>query len=286
MFFSEQPMKIFRNWVYSNIHIALIAAALSLETNVLLNVRPMGIAPGLIFCATLLVYNLGYFNAVFSKKQSYREQARWMKANVIYWVFSILISLLGLIYLIAKFDFYGQLTLAVLGFTTFIYILHDVNLFGKHLSIRSIPYLKVFIVALTWSAITILPQLVDSREYLAELYWTWLILERFFFILSITLMFDVRDLNNDPKHLHTIPQSIGIKQTKGLSIFLLAIATLFLFQLNLNTYQFIGTLLVYFSAIFMIYNSQPIKDDIYYTGWFDGLIGLHALAIIGFHFWP
>ena len=279
-------MKIFRNWVYSNIHIALIAAALSLETNVLLDIRPLGIAPGFIFCATMLVYNLGYFNAVFSKKQSYREQARWMKANMVYWVFSILIGLLGLVYLVAKFEFRGQLMLAAFGFTTFIYILHDVNLFGKHFSIRSIPYIKVFIVAITWSAITILPQLVDSGVYLAELNWKWLLFERFFFILSITLMFDVRDLNNDPKYLHTIPQSIGIKQSKWLSLFFLAIAILGLFQLNLNIYQLIGILLVYVSAIFMIYNSQPMKDDIYYTGWFDGLIGLHAMAIIGFHFWP
>ena len=279
-------MIIFKNWVYSNIHIALIAAALSLETNIFFGIRPLGIAPGFIFCATWLVYNLGYFNAMFSKELSYREQARWMKARMAYWVFSILLALLALLYLFTKFGFSAKVTLVSFGFLTFIYILHDVNLFGKYISIRSIPYLKVFIVATTWSVITILPQLIDSKDYLEDLNWKWLLVERFFFILAITLMFDVRDLNNDPKKLHTIPQIIGIAKSKWLSLIFLVVATIGLLKLNLNTFQFFGVLLVYLLTIIMIYHSQPEKDDIYYTGWFDGVMGLHALAIIGFNFWP
>ena len=279
-------MKFFRSWIYSNIHIALIAAALSLETNILLDIRPLGIAPGFIFCATLVIYNLGYFNAMFSTERSYRKQARWMKANMVYWVFSILIGLLGLIYLVAKFGVLGQLTFGVFGFITFIYVLHDVSLFGKHFSIRSVPYIKVFIVALTWSVITILPQIIDLKTNIAELNWEWLLFERFFFILSITLMFDVRDLNHDSKKLHTFPQSIGVIKTKWLSVFFLSIASIGLINLDLSSYQLLGVVFVYMLTLFMVYGSKPDKDDIYYSGWFDGVIGLHALVIIGFSFWP
>lgn len=279
-------MKLFRSWVYSNIHIALIAAALSLETNILLNVKPLGIAPGFIFSATLVIYNLGYFNAVFSKDQSFREQARWMKANRVYWVFSILIGLIALIYLVAKFGFLGQLIFGIFGFITFIYILHDVSLFGKHFSIRSIPYIKVFIVALTWSVITILPQFIDQKANLAALNWEWLLFERFFFILSITLMFDVRDLYHDSKKLHTFPQSIGVIKTKWMSVFFLGIASIGLINLDLTSIQLFGVVFVYMLTLFMVYRSKPDKDDIFYTGWFDGVIGLHALVIIVFSFWP
>jgi len=278
-------VKIFRTWVYSNIHIALIAAALSLETNIILDVRPLGIAPGFIFCATLVIYNLGYFTAMFSTERSYREQARWMKANMIYWVFSIMIGLIGLIYLVTKFGLLGQLTFGVFGFITFIYVLHDVSLFGKHFSIRSIPYIKVFIVALTWSVITILPQIIDLETNLNELGWKWLLLERFFFILSITLMFDVRDLYHDPDKLHTFPQSIGVIKTKWMSVFFLVIASIGLINLDLAFNQLLGIAFVYMLTLFMIYRSQPDKDDIFYTGWFDGVIGLHALVIIGFSYW-
>jgi 4-hydroxybenzoate polyprenyltransferase len=161
--------------------------------------------------------------------------------------------------------------------------MHDVKLIGKYISIRRIPYFKVFIVAFTWSAITILPQLVDSRIYMAETNWKWLLFERFFFILSITLMFDVRDMLNDPKNLHTIPQNIGINRSKWLSVIFITIASLGLFHLNLNTYQLGAVLLIYLLAVILIYYSKPGKDDIYFTGWFDGIIGLHAFAIILFN---
>jgi hypothetical protein len=279
-------MKIFRVWVYSNIHIALIAAALSLETNVLLNIRPLFVAPLFIFSATLLIYNLGYFKAIYSKEQSYREQARWMKARKTYWVFSMLLALSIIFFLVSDFNFKSQLILGFFGFLTTVYIMHDLKLFGKYFSIRSIPYLKVFIVAFTWSAVTILPQLMTSEFYFNDSNWKWLLFERFFFILSITLMFDVRDLQHDPKNLHTIPQSIGITRSKWLSFFFLAIALVGLFHLNLNHYQFIAILMIYFLTLIMIYHSHSDKDDIYYTGWFDGTIGLHAIAIIIFNFWP
>lgn len=278
-------MRFFRNWVYSNIHIAFIAALLSLETNVLFNIKPIGIAPGFIFCATLLIYNLGYFNAMFSSEDSYREQARWMKSRMAYWIFSMLVALLALLYLVTKFGILAQLMFFLFGFITFLYIKHDTNLFRKLKSIRSIPYLKVFIVAFVWSAITIMPQLVDSSVFLTDLNWEWLFFERFFFILSITLMFDVRDLNNDPKYLHTIPQTIGIKQSKWLSVLFLLFASLGLYSLDLNMSQVFGVLLVYLVTLLMINLSQPGKDDIYFTGWFDGVMGLHALAIIVFNNW-
>jgi len=279
-------MNIFKSWVFSNIHIALIAAALSLETNIIFDIKPHGIAPAFIFFATLVIYNLGYFNALFSKEISYREQARWMKDNITYWIFSIMIGLIGLIYLITKFGYLGQLTIGIFGFITFIYILHGVNFFGKYISIRSIPYIKVFIVALTWSAITILPQIVDLKINLQELNWVWLLFERFFFILSITLMFDVRDLHRDPKNLHTFPQIIGVKKTKWLSAFFLGVASIGLIKLDLKSIQSLGILFTYMLILFMVYRSKPEKDEVFYTGWFDGLIGLHALVIIGFSFWP
>lgn len=279
-------MSIFKSWVYSNIHIALIAAALSLETNIILGVRPLGIAPMFIFFATLVIYNLGYFNAVFSREKFYREQASWMKVNMTYWIYSIIIGLVGLVYLLAKFGFKGQLIIGIFGLITFIYILHDVNLFGKYFSIRNIPYIKVFIVALTWSAITILPQIIDLKINLVELNWEWLLFERFFFILSITLMFDVRDLHHDSKKLHTFPQTIGVIKTKWLSVFFLVVASIGLINLDLALSQLLGIFLIYMLTLFMIYRSAPDKDDVFYTGWFDGVIGLHALVVIGFNFWP
>ena len=197
-----------------------------------------------------------------------------------------MIGLIALLYFLAKFEFRGQLIFGVFGLITFVYILHDVNLFGKHFSIRSIPYIKVFIVALTWSVITIIPQMIDLNTNMLELNWGWLLFERFFFILSITLMFDVRDLFHDHKDLHTFPQRVGVLKTKWMSVFFLAVSSIGLFNLNVAKSQLFGVLIIYMLTLFMIYKSEPNKDDIFYTGWFDGVIGLHALAMIVLSFWP
>ena len=141
-------------------------------------------------------------------------------------------------------------------------------------------------MSLTWSAITILPQIVDLKTNLDGINWIWLFFERFFFILSITLMFDVRDLHHDPEKLHTFPQSIGVIKTKWMSVFFLVIASIGLINLDLGFNQLLGIAFVYLLTLFMIYRSQPDRDDVFYTGWFDGVIGLHALVIIGFSFWP
>ena len=99
-------------------------------------------------------------------------------------------------------------------------------------------------------------------------------------------MFDVRDLFHDPEDLHTFPQSIGVLKTKWMSGFFLAVASIGLFNLELAINQLFGVLIIYILTVFMIYKSEPDKDDIFYTGWFDGVIGLHALALIAFSFWP
>ena len=88
-------MKLFRALVYSNLHIALIAFVLSLETNVLFNVENLWTAPAFLFFTTLLIYNLGYYNAIFSSENSYRQQARWLKKHQIYWALSILTGFTG-----------------------------------------------------------------------------------------------------------------------------------------------------------------------------------------------
>ena len=273
-------MKLFRFWVYSNLHIALIAAALSLETNVLLDVEPLFAAPVFIFFGTLLVYNLGYFPSVFSTKTPHRRQARWLKAHTAYWGFSILVASIGFFYSITQFSLTGQLLIAALGILTLVYVMHDIRLPGIRISVRNVPYLKVFIVAFTWAGITILPQLSGNTEDFLSPAWILLFFERFFFILSITLMFDVRDMYQDPEKLRTFPQKLGIGRTKWLAIFFLGMALFFLLNIELSLYSLAAELGVYALTLWMIRKSRPGLDDIFFTGWFDGVMGLHALAII------
>jgi hypothetical protein len=45
--------------------------------------------------------------------------------------------------------------------------------------------------------------------------------QRFLLIIILILIFEIIDLKNDDPHLQTVPQKIGVKNTKLLNIFLL-----------------------------------------------------------------
>ena len=83
--------------------------------------------------------------------------------------------------------------------------------------LRNTPYLKIFLIAASWSISTVLLTyfennlLIDQRFYLE-------IFARFFFILGITIPFDIRDLKFDNRRLNTIPIVFGFDDSKKIDV--------------------------------------------------------------------
>lgn len=267
-------------WVYSNIHIALIAFLLSLESNYLLGIQHDFKSPLFVFFSTLFIYNLGYYRAILFQDSAQRFHAEWMKLHVKYWVFSMLVSLIILLYLFSSFNRAAQYVIIFLSIISVLYIIHDLKFKGWKFSIRNIPYLKTFIVSSIWASITLLPQIFEYDLLYLKDQWSIMLLERFLFIFPIALMFDIRDLDSDPENLKTIAKSIGIRLTKIIAIISLLLGFYFYLKLPFGT----GTnLLVGFLYVLMIISvlySSKKREELYYSAWFDGLIGLHALFII------
>jgi len=278
----QQINRLYQFWIYSNIHIAIIAAALSYESNLILRVNNPESAPIFVFFSTILIYNLGYYKAVFSTDVPFRSQARWMSDRPYFWRISMVLSLIAVLVLMPQFSLNTIIAYLFFGSISILYVLDDIKVFGLPISVRRIPYLKVFIVALTWSSITIIPQVIDSSFFYDSDNWKFLFIERFLFILAITLMFDIRDVNVDPSYLKTIPMSIGIRNTKLLSMILIFVATIGLLGLDINLWQLIGVFVVYSITLVLVYYSSPDNDDIYYSGLLDGVMGLHVLPFIIF----
>lgn len=270
-------------WVYSNIHIAVIAFLLTLESNYILGITRDFKSPLFVFFSTLLIYNLGYYRVILFKGEAQRDAADWMKRHNSYWIFSILISLLAIIYILSAFLVPTQIAIGILSLISFLYILHDVNIGGISLSIRNIPLLKIFIVSGIWMLITILPQLIEYDLFSHQSTWKTLMAERFFFILPITLIFDIRDIQSDPINLKTVPKLAGIPFTKGLAIFSVLIGYIFYYLLNFPILINGLMLALYLVMVIMIVFSNEERGELYYSGWFDGLMGVHALIIICYY---
>lgn len=214
----------------------------------------------LSFFATLFAYNLSHW---VSDKEKWR---------FLIMIFSGLISLvLGFLYL----KFQMILVLAVLAFISIYYS----YAFNKK-TLRNLPHLKMISIALVWSVTAVLPVFNDVENLNFNL--LNLILSLFFFVVTITIPFDIRDLEQDEKTIKTLPQQFGVVGSIKLGVvFILLSLTLFLnyfsFKIDLHLLPFIITL---FLALIFLLSSVKIKNKCFTSFWIEGL---SALSFILFH---
>ncbi len=145
------------------------------------------------------------------------------------------------------------------------------------LPLRSIPILKIFIIAYVWASISsILPAIILGISIFT--YKTILVfLAHFLFIFSITLPFDIRDYNLDSERtLVTMPHFTSIRTTK-----ILALLCLFAFTIIIHS-LIGGIYIILFSAVvlFLIINSSPSKKDYYFSFVLDGTIIFYYITIL------
>jgi len=145
------------------------------------------------------------------------------------------------------------------------------------LPLRSIPILKLFLIAYVWASISsFFPALLTEKQIFASqnisIFFT-----HFLFIIAITLPFDIRDFKNDNNgSLITFPQLIGIVPTKLLALSCLA-GFCVIMTINLsNGFIVLFSLL---TAVLILY-STPTRTFYYYLLFIDGTIILYFLTII------
>ena len=142
------------------------------------------------------------------------------------------------------------------------------------LSFRNIPGLKIFLISISWGFVTVLiPDLFSESFYIPS--WKFIITSGFY-VLAITIPFDVRDMLVDDSSKKTIPQIIGIRFAVCLAIFILLMLSiifwLFQDQLEMACYCI-------FSAIILIFSFE-IRPDWYYSFILDGLLVLMPVLFI------
>ena len=150
--------------------------------------------------------------------------------------------------------------------------------------LRNTPYLKIFLIAASWSISTVLLTyfennlLIDQRFYLE-------IFARFFFILGITIPFDIRDLKFDNRKLKTIPIVFGFDDSKKIALFFLFIYILissyvYLFN-NFNLNYLLATFFCFLYSAYLVNNLKANSSNFYYSFWLESCsISLLVFLII------
>jgi hypothetical protein len=132
----------------------------------------------------------------------------------------------------------------------------------RTISIRKIPFIKIFAIAISWAGATVLFPLASVNTEL----WTnetfTLFLQRFLFTIIITIPFDIRDITYDKMSLQTLPQVIGIRNSKLLGLLFLFVF-LYLSTHSHHTIDVIMAFLLFFGLVFA--NNKQHK---YYSAFF------------------
>lgn len=208
-----------------------------------------------IFFATITGYNfIKYSRLAKWHHLSLTESLRSIQ------IFSFL-CFFGLIYFtfqVAHEVILGCLVMAVLT------VLYALPVFSRKRNLRALPGVKIYTIGVVWAGVTVLLPILQQAEVI-----NWdvyiMLLQRFLFVLVITLPFDIRDMQYDDVAIGTIPARIGVKKTKILGVlFLVVFVFLEVLKDEITSLNVLSTLVIsIFSGTLLILASE--KQSKYYA---------------------
>jgi len=285
---------VIKSWIsaliHSNILIALCAVALALETQVQLGLRPH-VHPYLflIFFATLFEYNLHrLITVVYVPEALEDEKYEWLRQHKPGFYLMVFLSVTGFVITLFQAKKEVLIALAPLAALALFYSTPVRHLGKKWFRLREIPYLKIFLIAGVWSGVTILLPVIHSGRSYQVPFLAALLVERIFFILAITLPFDIRDLEADRKvGLKTIPMLF--KKTNPLVLSYLCLAMFAAIALVQYpgmgmSYITVALLISALTTAFFLASEKLQVLPFYHLGILDGTLLLQSVLVLVFYF--
>jgi len=264
--------RIFNFYLDASIHVALAVISLLLITNLHLNILPDQHLILFVFFGTIPSYNFIKYGVEAKRyilvKNSYHRQIQ---------IFSLLLSVLA-----AYHFFFLSYEVWFICFVLAVLIgLYALPVSPKQKNLRNSGILKVMLVALVWTGTTVIIPVIASA-----ISFSWdiclLILQRLILILILLIPFEIRDLDYDELNLKTIPQRIGVFQTKNLGLLLSFIFYLITFlKDDLSRLEIIGKTILFSILIIMLLVTHRNQSK-YFASFFVESIPICWLGILIF----
>ncbi len=150
-------------------------------------------------------------------------------------------------------------------------ILYIVPVFPNKNNLRSLAGVKIFIIAVVWTGITVVVPVIFAE---ASMNFDFMIeaIQRFLFIIVIMLPFEIRDLEYDSSALETIPQTIGITRTKVFgSILLVVFLLLTAIKKVLSPVEILSTILVTTISLLFLWGTEREQSKYYCSFWVESV---------------
>lgn len=273
-------VKLINFLLYSNIYIALCAVAMTAQTLYVfdIKIKTSTALVGLVFFSTLVIYALHRLVSLSKIDASLNVE----RFNIIgaYKGHIQIYAILGTIGGGICFFFLNWRTQCALVIPAILSLGYVIPFMGnKKLRLRDIHFVKIFLIAIVWSYVTVfLPLLEYNIPIKAST--VGALLERVLFIFVITLPFDLRDWKIDQKNnVLTIPAKIGVQKT----LYLAAVVLIFWMGIIYFIYVPAVTIALFFSGIstgIFVYFSPQQKHDYYFTALMDGTMILQYMLVV------
>lgn len=247
--------------VYSNIFVAFCVLSLAISSELLLGISNFKISQ-FVFFATVVTYN--FQRIIRIKKISKNARKEWLENNKIIIISLSILGLLMSIYCFVEFQTNTQIVIAILAVASLLYP------FG----LRTIPHLKIIVIAAVWTFSTMFLLVVESNQPIDQNIALHLI-TRFLFIFAIIIPFDIRDLKYDKLSLKTIPIVFGESKARLIALGALFIAEIIAIIQHLNfglsfKHLLSFSLLMLLSSIMIIKSNQK-QGDMYFSFWVESM---------------
>ena len=259
--------KILDFYIFSNIHVAFAGFCITkitlLKYQVFENYIPFFVASTIVFS-----YNFIRFYEIKTNKLQWFK--KWFEANKVLLFLLFLVSIIGSVFLFFKMNLNVN-SIAILSFFSFMtlfYVVPITKVNKKELSFRNFPFIKIYSISIAWAGVSVLFALsVYNIDFSKDV---WLeFSQRILILIAITLPFDIRDLDSDPKELKTIPQLLGVLKSKIYGSFLLIL--FFFLELLKSEKQLISTILIALITLVFLVFSSPKKNRYYTSFWVESI---------------
>lgn len=196
--------KLFDFYITSSIHVALSVYVFVKMTQFVFTIPEDPAVGYFAFFGTIVGYNFVKYDALARTNKA--PASRQVKTIA---VLSFL-SFIATAYFFFKLQFITQsIAVAFLVLT----MLYTLPFFPNKSNARNWAGIKIYIVTLCWVGVTVFLPVINGGVLLS-IDVILIALQRFILVFVLILIFEIIDLKKDDPHLLTVPQQIGVMQTK------------------------------------------------------------------------
>lgn len=267
--------KLFEFYINSSLHVAFAVVAFMYVTAKEFDFSISKNLLFFVFFGSISGYNFVKYAGV--AKLHHRSLANWLK-------FIQVFSLICFLFFILFGWQISRTTLLVSGLFGLLTLFYALPIFPNQKNLRSLAGIKIFIIALVWSGVTVVIPVYDAGIVINAAVWLEFS-QRLLLVLVLMLPFEIRDLRYDDSLLKTLPQALGVAETKKVGIGILVFSMVLEVLQNSEAVFLLSYFLISVVSALLVYKSTVDQSKYYASFWVEAVPILWFFLIIFLHQW-